>query len=72
MSLSQAPVFEGMIFVLLITKWLSLLQVLAQSALILIGGKLKASSDEVKKKKPGKQVSFFIVSLRIVSDSATS
>ncbi|VDD94830.1 unnamed protein product [Enterobius vermicularis] len=59
MSLAQS-LANGLVTLLLFNKCLSLIQVLSQSALILIGSKLKASSKEAKKKKPGKQVMFFL------------
>lgn len=56
MSLSNTTQFNYMIIILLVVQNLRLFQVILQSALLLIGSKLKAASPELKALKPGKQV----------------
>uniref|UniRef100_A0A914S3F8 Uncharacterized protein n=1 Tax=Parascaris equorum TaxID=6256 RepID=A0A914S3F8_PAREQ len=59
MSLSNTTQFNYMIIILLVVQNLRLFQVILQSALLLIGSKLKAASPELKALKPGKQVRCF-------------
>ncbi|KHN85057.1 Otopetrin-1 [Toxocara canis] len=65
MSLSNATEFNYMIVILLIVQNLRLFQVILQSALLLIGAKLKAASPELKVLKPGKQVVTFLLVVNI-------
>lgn len=56
MSLSSTDHFNYMILILIVVQYLRLFQVILQSALLLIGSKLKAATPEMKSAKPGKQV----------------
>uniref|UniRef100_A0A0M3HZB6 Otopetrin-3 n=1 Tax=Ascaris lumbricoides TaxID=6252 RepID=A0A0M3HZB6_ASCLU len=65
MSLSNTTQFNYMIIILLVVQNLRLFQVILQSALLLIGSKLKAASPELKALKPGKQVVTFLLIVNI-------
>lgn len=56
MSLSNTDDFNYMIIILIVVQYTRLFQVVLQSALLLIGSKLKAATPEMKMMKPGKQV----------------
>ncbi|VDK46630.1 unnamed protein product [Anisakis simplex] len=65
MSLSNTVEFNYMIVILLIVQNLRLFQVILQSALLLIGSKLKTASPELESLKPGKQVVTFLLIINI-------
>uniref|UniRef100_A0A915C0F7 Uncharacterized protein n=2 Tax=Parascaris univalens TaxID=6257 RepID=A0A915C0F7_PARUN len=70
MSLSNTTQFNYMIIILLVVQNLRLFQVILQSALLLIGSKLKAASPELKALKPGKQGCFQVVTFLLIVNIA--
>ncbi|MFH4975514.1 hypothetical protein AB6A40_002223 [Gnathostoma spinigerum] len=65
MSLAHTGWTNLMIVILLVVQVIRLFQVVLQSALLLIGGKLKAASQELRDTKPGKQVVTFLLIINI-------